>query len=340
MDRGTAGTHNWNDPENWDPNDDVPDFEGEYVLIDDVLTGDRTIIADAAFNPAWKLSAFSWFTHGGYVDKIKLATDFGPNGGYTATYPHYLANTSGDETKMVLDLAGYDMVTPHEYKVPAMTIMDSVGGSTLNVNDSIDIRNTNFTVTSGITIRLQNYLRIPGATLPNLTVYGDSTVIARNEAIGPDSGIISGDVTIEDGGFNAALGVLSILGDVNVASDTPTAGLSSIGGVTVGFRLEGDLIDHNTVNDNGSGGLRFYQPGRLFFSGNDPSGQIVDVHRESHMRLIIDPYSYVALANDYYAPYDYVPVYESLVDRWGTLDVGANNFDPRRHERRVRLEQR
>ena len=328
---GTSGTLDWTDPGNWDPCN-VPDTGAndsgphEYVLIDHnitALTDNRTIIADAIFDPcALQPKAFTWFTDGSHVDKIELATDFLPGGGpggYNPIYPRFLGNSSGDETKMVLDLAGHKMQPAvWLYAMPAMTIMDSVGGSELTF-DAIDIRETNFTVAPEVTLRVKSWLRAEGVTLPNLTVYEDATCMNCTDAT------ISGDVTIEDGGFNANVGRLTIGGDVTVAAGNPNAGLSAVGGVTTGFTLHGDLIDTNTENDNGSGGLLHYRPGKLWFGGSEePNGvQILNVHRESHMRLIFEPDAHVVLGHDYYAPHVSVVSHESLMQEWGcTLDVG------------------
>ena len=202
------------------------------------------------------------------------------------------------------------------YKVPAMTIMDSVGGSAWTLN-GLDVRDPNFTVAPEVTVRIKSWLILIGGTLPNLTVYDYTTCMNVID------GAITGDLTIEDSSLNANVGSLTIGGDVNVAPGNPSAGLDSVGGVTVGFDLQGDLNDTNTENDDGSGGLALYKNGKLWFTGAGPV-QILDLRRESRMRLILETDSHVQLFSDYYAPYDYVVSHESRIGLGTTLDVGAN----------------
>ena len=284
-----------------------------------MLTGDRTIIAVGTANPnllnPYKLA---WSANGTYVDTIKLGSDlYVGEAGYP---PQSWFNSSGTASKMVLDLAGYDVDhVPWRFSFPAMTVTDSVGGSTLNL-DGIEVEDSTFTVDSGITIKLRSDLVIDGATLPNLTIIpGNGTNIW--DTVG--GGTISGDLTL-NAKFAANVGRITIGGDVNVNGSDPNAGLDSVGGVTTGFNLQGDLIDTNTENDNGAGGLLRYTIGKLYFNGTPT--QTIDLRRESGMRLKLESGSEVKLQSDYYAPYVGVEYHGSTMAEATLLDVAAKEL--------------
>jgi hypothetical protein len=356
----TTGTADWDDSTNWNfPEGEgvgapgIPDEGNEKAFVESTLTGDRDI--------RWKGFGFEkgplefrWTANGTAVDKITLEEDMYlmPSG----MPPVWWVNTSGDSSKMVLDLNGFSATNlPAQMLVPGMTFTDSSVGQTGALDFPMGFRlagGNGTPITDGpgpsdivfdpsIEIRSgpgnNSQIQLYGHTLPNLTFYHDPDRPGfRHQWQKPgDSGSGAIDnLTMEGPGYLQVLGggPKQINGDLVFPLD-PSGHTGLTGGsIHATLMIKGDLIDPNTTwTEFGS----VYDQGQLNFNGGDPNGdspvQTVEIHQSDlGFRLQVGDYSHLRLGSDYHStnPLGEYPGsgINSRIGIGSKLDVGSHTF--------------
>ena len=307
-DGATSGSAEWMTATNWNP-DQVPQTYPDHAIINSTLTGDRNINYGSALVPKQVL----WTANGTYVDKITLGAQFGLYDTHTAGQ---WSNTSGDATKMVLDLNGNDFKPGGGLNVPAMTITDSAGGGVFEIsgglgtvagtyvdaNTEVRIVFNTVSVAAGSVWHPDSLLTIEPTTFQEITSYQGGTV---------------GNLDINRGELINIMP--NVLGDVYIAGNG--AGLD-IYGPSALMKVGGDWTDLNTTLGDDYRKYDGTAGGRIRFEGASPTTHNVSIGRTLQgTRFELEDDGTIILGNDLISTY-VLGVPESNAGARTTWDVG------------------
>ncbi len=185
---GTSGPQTWEDAGNWSGGNPWTGYSG--ATINDVLTGDRDIRIGGN---AWAYGV-DWTESGsGFVNKITLDTDF--NNLELGSPPLTMINSSGDASKMVIDLNGYRWRLPGAGRIDLMTW---TGPGTIELNSGLEfVGGVQPVFGAGVEVVGTGDLGLNYGTMPSYTTWGNS--------YGFVSGTFDGGVQIESGIFSIAI---------------------------------------------------------------------------------------------------------------------------------------
>ncbi len=288
---GTAGNYDWYDGSNWTYTDStvptpltgtgvIPGQIGQYYPAGDKViigetTGDRTITTPTVTSNVFEFTMTQTPTSSG-VNTLKLGGNL-----YQYGYPWTFTvnNTTGDASKMVIDLNGYTLgayIGSYDYvtfknSVPGGSIVDSYGPGIYHsiIESGVTIKATGWMWSGGNTNNWMPGSRLVLTNSVTMYTYGDQQAYQMD--IGESGNPTQGAMVLVN---NWAQSVKS-----DVVIYAPTSGNPlSLGNST--FSVGGNFTDY------GADSADSYTDGTIIFNGSPATARNISIDR--HLNSTVD----------------------------------------------------